>query len=744
MPGPRGRPVHLLILVIVVIAAARTIEKPPLAGLALLDSGSGSMPRATATPMPGTPLASATRHFLEGEYSKAEAALSPLIGNADPAIDAGARDLLARVLLADNRAQEASDVLADLVATHPGSEAAQRGHFFQAEAWDELGDHARAAEGFRAFAARNPDIAPYVRLRGATSLAQAGQLDEAQRELMAVADAPVPLRTTVHALEELRALQEEQGDRAGYLATTERLLKLATLPAYQAELTYQAASAQAELGQHDAARIGFEQVVTGSPASPYALPALRALQERDAAGSLLAEQVGLVYLYGGEYLAAIEAFSVALEANPASDLAWYHRALARFRNGDDIGAVAEWQEMATRFPASPLTPAGLAIAARSLEVDGLLDEARATYQVILDGFPASDEAPEARFRIGLIEYLRGDLAAATEAWQVANDSRAAFWLGKVQERAGDLVAARDWWRTAVDREPGDFYGLRARALLDGVDDATVPHAIDPRVVDPAANMTELDAWFETLGASGDEIRSSIEATIGYRRAMALLALGLSEEAGWEIDTLVVWAEGDPLRLAMLAELLYAQERPEIAYPIGLQAVDAAEARGMIVPDALVRLAYPIPFADMVTVTAREQGVDPLLFMALMQQESSFNRLARSPVGALGLTQVMPATGQELALNLGLSDWQPEDLHRPSVSIELGVAFLADQLQQFQGQIAPALAAYNAGGGAVSGWLDMPGVDDRDVFVERIPYPETYDYVQIVYANYLRYVGLYGD
>ena len=104
-------------------------------------------------------------------------------------------------------------------------------------------------------------------------------------------------------------------------------------------------------------------------------------------------------------------------------------------------------------------------------------------------------------------------------------------------------------------------------------------------------------------------------------------------------------------------------------------------------------------------------------------------------------QVMPAVGASIARARGLAPWDAALLYQPDVSVELGTAHLAGFLRQF-GAPERALAAYNAGNSRVAAWSRKPGIDDPELFVERIPYAETRDYVRIVSRNREMYRDLY--
>jgi soluble lytic murein transglycosylase-like protein len=120
-----------------------------------------------------------------------------------------------------------------------------------------------------------------------------------------------------------------------------------------------------------------------------------------------------------------------------------------------------------------------------------------------------------------------------------------------------------------------------------------------------------------------------------------------------------------------------------------------------------------PYAAEITQAAQANGLDPALLAGLIKQESGFNPNAGSGAGARGLTQLMPGT----AAGLGVTN-----VLDPVQSINGGARYLKQQLDAFGGDTAKALAAYNAGPGAVKRFGGIP------------PYAETQNYVRIVQAN----------
>ncbi|MEE9234400.1 MAG: lytic transglycosylase domain-containing protein, partial [Candidatus Acidoferrales bacterium] len=151
--------------------------------------------------------------------------------------------------------------------------------------------------------------------------------------------------------------------------------------------------------------------------------------------------------------------------------------------------------------------------------------------------------------------------------------------------------------------------------------------------------------------------------------------------------------------------------------------------------------FPRPYWSLIEREARRQGIDPLLVAALIRQESRFERDAVSSAGALGLMQLMPPTARHLARSRRLSR---ERILEPELNVRLGTRFLAELLEQFQGRVEMAVAAYNAGGRRVKEWEARDDYREMAEFVEDIPVTQTREFVYIVLRNYRFYRDLYGE
>lgn len=234
------------------------------------------------------------------------------------------------------------------------------------------------------------------------------------------------------------------------------------------------------------------------------------------------------------------------------------------------------------------------------------------------------------------------------------------------------------------------------------------------------------------------------ARLDVRRARAWLAAGevRAAQRAWRAANAAVW--GDALAQAWLARLASQAGMHDVASSAaGAVIAQAPPALRLAAPAALARLAYPDAFGDLVRAAAAANGIPPDLFFALIRQESRFDPLARSGAGATGLTQVMPATGEGIAGMLGDDAFAVADLYRPYFAIRYGAAYLAAQLERFDGRPLPAMAAYNGGAGNAARWLEEAG-DDPDLFLEVVDFRETRAYVRLTAEHRLRYRALYAD
>ncbi|SFX67289.1 lytic transglycosylase domain-containing protein [Marinospirillum alkaliphilum] len=161
-----------------------------------------------------------------------------------------------------------------------------------------------------------------------------------------------------------------------------------------------------------------------------------------------------------------------------------------------------------------------------------------------------------------------------------------------------------------------------------------------------------------------------------------------------------------------------------------RSVDAANRAGMM--DAL-ELRFPLAHLETLQPLAQQANLELSLILALIRKESLFNPDARSPVGALGLMQVMPATGQQVSRQLRINLQPESDLLKPEYNLPVGVHYLAGLMRRYQQDPILAAAAYNAGPTRANSWRNSFGQETDPLWVERITFAETRDYVKSLIA-----------
>jgi soluble lytic murein transglycosylase len=287
---------------------------------------------------------------------------------------------------------------------------------------------------------------------------------------------------------------------------------------------------------------------------------------------------------------------------------------------------------------------------------------------------------------------------------------ARFWLGKIALARADTAAAQALWTALAQDDSVGYYGLRARRAARL---APLVIAVPPEPP-PAPAVAQGFGNIDTLVLVGldSEAQSEVRYVLAHPPA--------------ELEALLGWSEG-------LAARGWG--------PAGVRLAWLAAVRSPNDPRVL-RAIFPWPNRSAVEAEAKEFGVDPLLLVAIVRQESTFDPQALSPAGARGLAQLLPGTAAFTARGLDVS-FDTEWITVPDLNLHLGAAHLAELLRRYDGRIEPAVAAYNAGTRPVQRWLNRPGAEDPDRFIESIPYQETRGYVRSVLRNRDLYRAMYG-
>jgi soluble lytic murein transglycosylase len=352
-----------------------------------------------------------------------------------------------------------------------------------------------------------------------------------------------------------------------------------------------------------------------------------------------------------------------------------------------------------------------------------VEAARAAYRLTASRFPRTNYGGLALMRLGLLEFREGRYAEAAEEFGSYRRrfprgrwyQGAIYWSGRALEAVGDSAAARALYRETLGRDPLGYYATLAgpRAGVEPWDQLNIGPPTHV-TLDPADSLLlmRMDrlrrlGWDERARF---ELRTALDT--GRQTADRRLALALTlNRNGW------TW---DGVRLAW-------------------------RVRGMKQrwTRRLLEAIYPLPYRVVLEDVVRARSLDAAFVAGLIRRESLFDPGAVSAANAVGLMQLLPATAQDVSRRAGLSEYRRDQLVVPEVNLRLGATYLADMLERFGGSTVAALISYNAGPHRYLRWRDLAERTDPELFVERIPFRETRDYVKAVRAHAYIYRRLYG-
>ena len=157
-----------------------------------------------------------------------------------------------------------------------------------------------------------------------------------------------------------------------------------------------------------------------------------------------------------------------------------------------------------------------------------------------------------------------------------------------------------------------------------------------------------------------------------------------------------------------------------------------------------KVYYPMAHERVVKMISNKISISPYFVLSIMRAESQYNADAKSPVGAMGLMQIMPFTGVRIAKLLKDSGFEVSELRNPELNIPYGAYYLKRLQNYYSGNSMLAIASYNAGPVAVRNWLEASAGQEMDEFVESVPFIETRRYVKSVLRNYSFYMRIYEN
>jgi soluble lytic murein transglycosylase len=745
--------------------------------------------------VPAVRIADADHALFNGDY---QAAL-----NEYAAADSNSTDpeILSAALLGQGRIHYLNGVYPDalnefraILNNYPTSSQVAGAYYFLGETLMQLDRFPEAADAFANYMDARPGVVDaFIYERQGDAYAASGEWNLALTAYTSAIQSP-RLPTDFQLELKLAQTYKLLGDYTTAQVIYEDIYARTSSDAIKAQVDYALGQMYATQANTEGANAAYLDAVFSYPQSYYAY--LSMVELVNASYPIDELQRGLVDYYAGQYNVAQAAFDRYLATNPPdpstalyyeglilreledlpgaislwdkiiqgdasspkSDSAWEQKAYTQWAyQGDYAAAEQTLLDFVAAAPSHPRAAEFLFDAGRVAERDGRLEEAAQIWQRIPTEYSTSEYVYRALFAAALCYYRLGNYAAAQEVfWQAQSHALtpveragAYFWTGKSQAAQGDQPAAKATWQQAAPLDPTGYYSERARDLLNDQAPFTPPQVTDLGF-DRQSELRQAELWMRTTFNYPSGTDFSVPGPLAndprFIRGQELWNLGLQDQAESEFSDLRESASSDPLTSYRLAVYLSDLGMNRQAILSARQVLDLAgldDAGTLTAPLLFNHIRFGPYYSDLVVSNAEENGLDPLLVWSTVRQESLFDANIQSSAGALGLMQIMPATGEEIVTRLG---WPPDytqaDLLRPDVNLTLGVDYLARQRDNLGGDLYAALAAYNGGPGNAAIWQSLAN-GDPDLFVEIVRFEETRKYLMAIYEIYTIYSRLYA-
>jgi len=347
---------------------------------------------------------------------------------------------------------------------------------------------------------------------------------------------------------------------------------------------------------------------------------------------------------------------------------------------------------------------------------GRYTEAARLFKQIGSSCPESKFISRAAWESGWCHYLAGEYAVAADVFKPllkedALREKVLYWLARALENASN-AEAKGYYKLLLEEYPAGFYATWYR------------------------DQRGLRDVRESLGQRN--ALSELPVAAGFDKPRLLALLGMGEESRSEMAAARKKAGDKKSAFPGLARVYLELKEYNSAIALFLQNRPVKwDSPSLPLWSAGYPLVYSAPVAQYTAVNGLSEG----LIFALMRAESGFSPAVKSPAGAIGLMQLMPATAKATAREGGT--FNPQRLVIPEYNIRLGTKHFRDLLNEYDGDVVYSIAAYNAGAAAVERWRKGFKGLKKDEFIESIPYQETRDYVKKVYASAATYRQLYG-
>ena len=579
--------------------------------------------------------------------------------------------------------------------------------------------------------------------------------------------------TSFYLVEAKWALAQLHLEKKQYASAKSVLVELIEQPRYAREARFALARCNEELGDISTAFNTYRELITANHSGSVARDAVARLKRLVRANKTLKLtptdrlQCGLVSLSHKQWKSAVadlelipktedlnlRAHALYLIGKSYQGRKWYNTAIKKFnavialgdkneyitratyqiaqcyrRKGHIRTAISKLENFVKTYTWSELVDDALYDISQLREKQGKSELAIDAYSRLIKVAPKSPYADVAAWRTGWHRFDERRYEESYNAFKGLKENfpgnryamGAHFWMAKIRERQNKPALARKLY-TEVAESRYWYYSARAKAILGVATSELEPKAIQ-------------DAELPERQACPEQVSLLMELRL-YEDAIAQLnehinTMPLSERECFY--SLITCYEG----LAM-----YDKARKVTEQSLESSAFANATRADL---EKLHRKLYPRYYANTVEKYAKLYNVDTFLIAAMILEESRYNAGAVSWAGAIGLMQIMPATGRELAQQLKIRRFRTSMLKQPDVNIQMGTKYIGYLNSLFNDNAMLVTGAYNGGPGRMKRWVASKNIADIDEFVEKITIRETRLHIKKVIDSYDHYVEIYKN
>jgi len=409
------------------------------------------------------------------------------------------------------------------------------------------------------------------------------------------------------------------------------------------------------------------------------------------------------------------------------------------QTGNTKEAHKYYEKHVKAYPNSKITHDILWYLAWDREDHKDFEAAKIQFEKISNQRPVGTRGEESALRVGLLNFRQKKFDLALKEFDKFRAKfpesvyvpASLYWSARTFLAKNDTLSAKKIIDSINARYSLNYYGFRARQLFGDTNVSLI------RISD--------SVWHSRIDKISKNEKSNISASAdildNLLLGIFLGTLGLRDEAELLFEPIENRSVKNYPIVVSLARFYAKTGSVYHSYRLARRIFWAMpyEQRYEFSPQ-YAKLMYPDAFAKEVEASAQKFDVKPQLIWAVMRQESTFSPQIMSPVGAIGLMQIMPYTGKEIADDLKKDSFETNYLLNPELNIEFGTYYLSKLLKLTDGDFVQTLAGYNGGLHNVKKWLKNNAdiAADEPFFVECLGFAETRGYVKKVLENYWVY------